>query len=126
MYYGDRDTFAIHNDDASAARAFKTELSKVSNEMTAASIVGSQVYNHRAEKLGFINDILFDVSSSKISSAILSFGGFLGIGEKYFSIPWGALTLDAEKHRFVLNVEKIHLSNSAGFKNLKSGVTLPT
>jgi sporulation protein YlmC with PRC-barrel domain len=119
MYCGDRDTFAIHNDDAGAARAFKTESDKVSNEMTASTVVGSQVYNHRAEKLDYIDDILFDTSTSKISSAVLSFGGFLGIGEKYFSIPWGALTLDAEKHCFLLNVEKIHLSNSAGFKNFR-------
>jgi len=50
-----------------------------------------------------------------VSYAVLSFGGFLGMGEKLFAVPWNALTLDTKNKRFVLNVEKERLKQAPGF-----------
>ena len=47
--------------------------------------------------------------------AVLSFGGFLGMGEKLFAVPWNALTLDTENKRFVLDAEKDRLKGAPGF-----------
>ena len=53
--------------------------------------------------------------SGQVAYAVLSFGGFLGLGEKLFAVPWSALTLDTENKRFVLNAEKDRLKNAPGF-----------
>ncbi|TMH04182.1 MAG: PRC-barrel domain containing protein [Betaproteobacteria bacterium] len=67
--------------------------------MDAKTLIGDSVVNASAEKL----------------YAVLSFGGFLGMGAKLFAIPWSALTLDAGEQRFILNVPKEKLENAPGF-----------
>ena len=58
---------------------------------------------------------VLDIRSGRVSYAVLSFGGFMGIGDKLFAVPWSALTLDTENKRFVLNVDKERLSEAPGF-----------
>lgn len=87
--------------------------------MGANTLVGNDVYNHKEESLGDIKEIMLDVGSGKISYAVLSFGAFLGMGEKLFAVPWSALTLDTENKRFVLDVEKDHLRKAPGFDKNK-------
>jgi len=55
------------------------------------------------------------VTSGRIAYAVLSFGGFLGMGAKLFAIPWPALALDAGEKRFILGVSKDRLENAPGF-----------
>ena len=83
--------------------------------MAAETLQGDDVINHQGEKLGSIEDIMLDVSSGKVAYAVLSFGGILGMGDKLFAIPWGALTLDADRKCFVLDVPKDRLQNAPGF-----------
>ena len=73
--------------------------------MDAASLTGDHVVNAAGEHLGRIEAIMLDVRSGRIAYAVLSFGGFLGIHDKLFAIPWSALTLDAVHKRFVLDVD---------------------
>jgi len=83
--------------------------------MGADTLVGNDVFNHKDEDLGAIKEIMLDMRSGKVGYAVLSFGGFLGMGEKLFAVPWNALTLDTKKKRFVLNVEKDRLKGAPGF-----------
>ena len=83
--------------------------------MAAETLQGDDVINHQGEKLGSIEDIMLDVSSGKVAYAVLSFGGILGMGDKLFAIPWGALTLDADRKCFVLDVPKDGLQSAPGF-----------
>lgn len=83
--------------------------------MSAESLAGDKVVNPEGEKLGEIDSIMLDVPSGRIAYAVLSFGGFLGMGDKLFAIPWSALTLDADRERFVLNVDKERLKKAPGF-----------
>ncbi|MES2365450.1 MAG: PRC-barrel domain-containing protein [Pseudomonadota bacterium] len=85
--------------------------------MGADTLIGEDVYNHRDEDLGDIKEIMLDMRSGRIAYAVLSFGGFLGMGEKLFAVPWNALTLDTENKRFILNVEKDRLKDAPGFDN---------
>jgi len=62
----------------------------------ASRVIGTSVYNTGGEKIGEIHDIMLDKLSNGIMFAVIGFGGFLGIGEKYHAIPWSAL--DYEKH----------------------------
>lgn len=83
--------------------------------MAAETLRGDHVINLQGEKLGSIEDIMLDVQGGRIAYAVLSFGGILGMGDKLFAIPWSALTLDADRKCFVLDVPKYRLQNAPGF-----------
>ena len=79
------------------------------------SILGAKVVNAEREDLGTIEDLVIDSRDSRVAYAILSFGGFLGVGDKHFAIPWQALTLDPSEKVAVLNINKERLTNAPGF-----------
>jgi hypothetical protein len=58
---------------------------------------------------------MLDMRTGKVSYAVLSYGGFLGVGEKLFAVPWQALKLDTENKRFILNVDSTKLDSAPGF-----------
>ncbi|MEC5398799.1 PRC-barrel domain-containing protein [Uliginosibacterium sp. H1] len=83
--------------------------------MAADTLAGDEVYNAAGEKLGSIEHIMLDVAQGRIAYAVLSHGGVLGMGEKLHAIPWSALTLDADRKCFVLDIDKERLKASEGF-----------
>ena len=83
--------------------------------LSAGTLTGDRVRNRENEDLGKIEDIMLDVGSSRIAYAVLSFGGFLGMGDKHFAIPWDALELDTANEGFILNVDKQTLEDAPGF-----------
>jgi sporulation protein YlmC with PRC-barrel domain len=83
--------------------------------MAADTLEGNDVRNAQGEDLGNIEHIMLDVPSGRIAYAVLEFGGWLGVGDKLFAIPWGALQLDTDNKCFVLNVSKEQLKEAEGF-----------
>lgn len=83
--------------------------------MSATSLTGDKVINSREEDLGKVEDIMLDVANGRVAYAVLSFGGFLGMGDKLFAIPWTAMRLDEDRKCFVLDVDKETLKNAPGF-----------
>jgi len=107
MNYEDRDACGIYHRS--------TEGGPGPDLMGANTLIGNDVYNHENEDIGDIKEIMLDVRTGKVRYAVLSFGGFLGMGEKLFAVPWSALTLDTMNNRFVLKVEKEKLTGAPGF-----------
>ena len=83
--------------------------------LTATSVNGDKVFNLKGEQLGTIKDIMLDVNVGKIEYMVIELGGFLGIGEKYFAIPFSFLRVDGEKRAFILDQDKETLTNAPGF-----------
>jgi sporulation protein YlmC with PRC-barrel domain len=83
--------------------------------MGADTLLGNDVYNTQEESLGDIKEIMLDMRSGRVAYAVLSFGGFLGMGEKLFAVPWSALRLDTANKRFVLDASKERLKDAPGF-----------
>ncbi len=83
--------------------------------MAADTLVGNKVKNGAGKDLGEITHIMLDVTAGRIVYAVLSFGGILTIGDKFFAIPWAALVLDTEQKCFVLNVDQERLIEAPGF-----------
>jgi PRC-barrel domain len=83
--------------------------------MGAGTLIGNDVHNGSGEKLGDIKEIMLDVRSGVVSYAVLSFGGFMGMGEKLFAVPWAALALDTQRKCFVLDVSRERLEGAPGF-----------
>lgn len=88
---------------------------EIRHVMSASTLVGDKVVNKRGDDLGKIHDIMLHLATGKIAYAVLSFGGFLGLGDKLFAIPWEALELDEENKCFILNVDKEKLEKAPGF-----------
>ena len=80
--------------------------------IAAEKVEGTDVYNLQGDKLGSVDDIMIDKVSGKAIYAIMSFGGFLGIGEKYHPLPWSALNYDESKGGYVVNLDKKMLENA--------------
>lgn len=83
--------------------------------MAADTLEGDDVVNAADEKLGKLEHIMINVPTGRVAYGVLSFGGFLGIGDKLFAIPWHALRMNPSNHRFVLDVDKETLKNAPGF-----------
>jgi hypothetical protein len=80
------------------------------------SILGAKVINAQAEDLGRIEDIVLDARNNRVAYAILSFGGFLGLGDRHFALPWEALSFDLSQRVAVLDIDKDRLRNAPGFE----------
>jgi sporulation protein YlmC with PRC-barrel domain len=78
-------------------------------------LIGAKVKNAQGEDLGKVEEVVLDLESCQIAYAVLSFGGFLGMGDKLFAIPAGALMRRAGDNAIVLNVDKERLKKAPGF-----------
>lgn len=107
MNYVDRDTYGMYRSNNNAGPGPLI--------MGANTLIGDDVYNLNDEKLGDIKEIMLNTHSGEVCYAVLSYGGFFGIGEKLFAVPWNALTLDTENKRLILNIEKAKVENAPGF-----------
>jgi sporulation protein YlmC with PRC-barrel domain len=83
--------------------------------LSASTLMGFDVENSAGESLGSIEDIMLDLGTGRIAYAVLSFGGFLGMGDKLFAIPWSKLTPTNKEKTFILNVPKEKLEQGRGF-----------
>jgi sporulation protein YlmC with PRC-barrel domain len=83
--------------------------------LAADTLTGDKVVNLQNEDLGKIEHLMIDLGTGRIAYAVLSFGGFLGMGDKLFAIPWSALTVDTLEKRFILQVDKELLKHAPGF-----------
>lgn len=109
MNYIERDTYGMYAAPTKDHKGPGPEL------MGADTLNGNDVYNHKDENLGNIKEIMLNMHTGRVSYAVLSFGGFLSLGEKLFAVPWEALTLDTVNKRFVLNIDKERLESAPGF-----------
>jgi sporulation protein YlmC with PRC-barrel domain len=105
--YVSRDTYGMYKDYGSSGPGPAL--------MGADTLLGNDVYNERGENLGNIKEFMIDMASGRIAYAVLSFGGFLGMGDRLFAVPWQALKLDTANKRFALNVVKEKLKDAPGF-----------
>jgi hypothetical protein len=80
--------------------------------IAADKVEGTPVYNPQGEKLGRIERSMIDKVSGKVAYAVLSFGGFLGIGDQHYPLPWHELRYDTNKGGYVVNLDKEILENA--------------
>lgn len=83
--------------------------------LSASTLSGDSVRNAADENLGDIKDLMIDVDTGNVAYAVLSFGGWLGMGDKLFAIPWSAFTVDTANHCLILNVPKERFKDAPGF-----------
>lgn len=86
-----------------------------SSPVKASSIIGTDVVNPKGDNLGDIKEVVIDPSSGRVAYAVVAFGGFLGMGEKLFAIPFSSFKYDAARNDYVLDIDKSRLEAAPGF-----------
>jgi sporulation protein YlmC with PRC-barrel domain len=119
MNYEERDQYGMYKAATGDASGPDARHGPGPYLMGAETLVGNDVYNKASEDLGDIKEIMIDMRSGRVSYAVLSFGGFMGVGEKLFAVPWDALKLDTVNKRFELDVSKERLEGAPGFDKNK-------
>ena len=75
------------------------------NLISSEKVEGTNVYNRTGDTLGSIHDLMIDKTSGHVVYAIMSFGGFLGMGNQYHPLPWSVLKYDTNMGGYVVNLD---------------------
>lgn len=81
----------------------------------ASKVKGTSVYNNAGEKIGTVEDIVLDKLSNQIMFAALGFGGLMGIGEKYYPVPWSMLDYSEDMGGYVVPLDKARIENAPAY-----------
>jgi len=105
----------VYGQGVPVSQTIDTVGPKAPSVMAADKLTGNRVVNRHREHLGSIEHLMIDLECGRVAYAVLSFGGFLGIRDKLFAIPWSALAIDLPERQFVLDVDKTLLEGAPGF-----------
>ena len=83
--------------------------------LQATSLIGNKILSPNGEELGNLKDLMIDLDEGQVNYAVLSFGGFMGLGDKLFAIPWDALIINPDSQTLILNINKDQLKDAPGF-----------
>ena len=75
----------------------------------ASKVIGTTVKDSAGQRLGEVKDVVLDKQSNSILFGVMSFGGVLGMGEKYHPVPWAALNYDETEGAYIINLTKEQL-----------------
>ena len=80
-------------------------------------VEGTAVYNRQNERLGSVYNFMVDKRSGQVEYAVMSFGGFLGIGDSYHPLPWKSLTYDTSQGGYVVDLDKTRLQGAPSYSS---------
>jgi len=83
--------------------------------IAASRVTGTNVYNEQGDKIGHVEDVVLDKMSDKVMFAVLGFGGFLGIGERYHAMPWSMLDYNADTGGYVVGLSRDVLEKAPSY-----------
>ena len=88
----------------------KLERDETGDLISSEKVDGTPVVNRQGEQLGAIHHFMVGKRDGKVRYAVMSYGGFLGMGENYYPLPWDALTYDTDQGGYVVDIDKERLS----------------
>jgi sporulation protein YlmC with PRC-barrel domain len=100
---------------ANMTRGGDVATDETHNLISADKVTGTSVYNRQGEKLGSVYDVMLNKSSGQVAYAIMSFGGFLGMGESYHPLPWRTLTYNEQQGGYVVDIDRNRLENAPNY-----------
>jgi sporulation protein YlmC with PRC-barrel domain len=88
---------------------------KTSRLIGSDRVEGTTVYNRSGEKIGSIKTVMIDKLTGKVAYAVMSFGGFLGVGDNYYPLPWSMLKYDTRLGGYVVDIDKKVLEGAPSY-----------
>jgi sporulation protein YlmC with PRC-barrel domain len=115
IYYGSVIFLLSFRHPGGLALAAFHRMHKFRRTLGATTLIHDKVVNLSGQDIGRIEELMIDVTTGRVAYAVLTFGGFMGFGNKLFALPWSAITVDEVKKRFVVNVTRESLEKMPGF-----------
>jgi sporulation protein YlmC with PRC-barrel domain len=114
-------------DDIRTATAAHLEADETHRLISSEKVDGTAVYDRRGERLGSVHHLMIDKYTGQVAYAVMSFGGFLGIGESYYPLPWKMLTYDIRLGGYVVDLDRNRLEGAPATRRARSRIgTVPT
>jgi len=85
--------------------------------ISSEDVEGTDVYDLKGKKIGEIDHLMIDKLSGRVTYAVMSFGGFIGLGHSHYPIPWGALKYDTKLNGYVTGITEKHLKDAPAFSD---------
>ena len=101
--------------EASVAPGAAVAVEETAQLIAAGKVGGTPVYNRHAERLGTVEDVMLDKRSGRVAYAVMSFGGFLGIGERYHPLPWSMLNYDLDLGGYLVDLDRDRLEGAPSY-----------
>lgn len=92
------------------------EIDETHRLIASNKVEGTAVYNRQGEKLGSVYNFMVDKRSGRVEYAVMSFGGFLGMGDSYHPLPWNVLRYDSRQGGYVVDLDKQLLQGGPSYK----------
>jgi sporulation protein YlmC with PRC-barrel domain len=83
--------------------------------ISADRVEGTKVYSTSGENIGQVKDVILHKVSGEVACAVLSFGGFLGMGQRLHPIPWSILKYDTDKDGYIIPLDKDQLKAAPNY-----------
>ena len=97
-------------------RSRPLERDETKRLISSDKVRGTSVYSTQGDKLGSIDHLMVGKRSGRVEYAVMSFGGFLGMGEQYHPLPWDALDYDTERDGYVVDQTREKLEKAPTFE----------
>jgi sporulation protein YlmC with PRC-barrel domain len=101
--------------ETATGRTMADSVDETHELISARKVDGTSVYNANGDSLGSIHDIMINKRTGQVAYAVMSFGGFLGIGEKYHPLPWNMLKYDENQGGYRVNLSDDKLRNGPAY-----------
>ena len=102
-------------DDVRTATSATLEADETDRLISSEKVDGTAVYDRRGERLGTVHHLMIDKHTGQVAYAVMSFGGFLGIGESYYPLPWKMLTYDTRLGGYVVDLDRRRLEGAPSY-----------
>jgi hypothetical protein len=88
------------------------EADETNRLISSQKVDGTAVYNRNGDRLGTVDHLMIDKFTGRVEYSVMSFGGFLGIGESYHPLPWRVLTYDTQLGGYLVDVDRARLERA--------------
>jgi hypothetical protein len=95
--------------------AIKDPADATGRLIAASKVTGTAVYDLAGDSLGSVYDVILSKATGRTEYAIMSFGGFLGMGKSYHPLPWHVLTYSPEKDGYMVNLDAERLKAAPAY-----------
>jgi sporulation protein YlmC with PRC-barrel domain len=102
-------------DGVRTAAATNLEADETQRLISSEKVEGTAVYDRRGERLGSVHHLMIDKYTGQVTYAVMSFGGFLWIGESYHPLPWKMLTYDTRLGGYVVDLDRRRLESAPSY-----------
>ena len=85
--------------------------------ISSEDVEGTNVYDMKGTKIGEVDHLMIDKVSGRVTYAVMSFGGFIGLGHSHYPVPWGSLKYDTNLNGYVTGITERQLKDAPQFSD---------